>query len=83
MGFRKSRNEAPQAVCCNCGLQTDQKTVEERSADSPERRAPRAYVAYKRSSRQEEMAMDVPVVGSTPTTPIMCGCVLRRAIPGV
>ena len=26
MGFRKSRNEAPQAVCCNCGLQTDQKT---------------------------------------------------------
>lgn len=39
MGFRKSRNEAPQAVCCNCGLQTDQKTVEERSADSLERQA--------------------------------------------
>lgn len=39
MGFRKSRNEAPQAVCCNCGLQTDQKTVEERSADSRERPA--------------------------------------------
>lgn len=40
MGFRKSLNEAPQAVCCNCGLQTDQKTVEERSADSLERQAP-------------------------------------------